>query len=77
VFRRLGGVLGVRAPVRRDSAPKRQHLVQTMRAERPQRSVVGKVVDVHRDAVIADDVAAVDQHVATAVSADVAKRDGF
>lgn len=46
-------------------------------AERSDRRVVGKVVDVHRDAVIADDVAAVDQHVATAVSADVAKRDGF
>jgi hypothetical protein len=48
----------------RTSAPTRQHLVQAMRAERTDRRVVGKVVDVHRNAVIADGVAAIDRHVA-------------
>jgi hypothetical protein len=35
------------------------------------------VVSIHRDVVIADDVATIDQHVAAAVAADVAERDGF
>jgi hypothetical protein len=44
-------------------------------AERPNCGVVGQVVGIHRYAVVAVHVAAIDQQVATAVAADVAEGD--
>jgi hypothetical protein len=77
-YRRRSGVLGVRAPVRPDfGADAPAFTTGHASAERPHRIVVAQMVGVHLDAVVADDVAAVDQHVATAEVADVAERDRF
>jgi hypothetical protein len=63
----------VRAPVRPDfGADTSAFGARHARAERSDRGVVGQVVDVQRDAVVADRVAAIDQHVAATVAADVA-----
>ena len=61
-------MLGVRAPVRPDlrtTAP--AFGACHARTERTDRRVVAQVVGVHLGAVVADDVAAIDQHVAAAV----------